>query len=62
MMFSRILNERLSQAFGEDHVFVDIQDIAPGENFVQRINRTLTTVDTVLVVIGDDANLGRLAG
>ncbi|MDJ0738339.1 MAG: toll/interleukin-1 receptor domain-containing protein [Gammaproteobacteria bacterium] len=51
--YARTLSERLSEAFSADHVFVDIRDIAPGEDFVQRIGRTLDAVDTVVVLIGD---------
>jgi hypothetical protein len=51
--YARTLNERLGEAFSEEHVFIDILDIAPGENFVQRIERTLDAVDAVVVLIGD---------
>ncbi|MGB5468426.1 MAG: toll/interleukin-1 receptor domain-containing protein, partial [Sedimenticolaceae bacterium] len=51
--YARALNGRLSEAFSTDHVFIDILDIAPGENFVQRIGHTLDAVDTVIVLIGD---------
>lgn len=51
--YARSLNERLSEAFSKDRVFIDILDIAPGENFVQRIERTLDAVDAIVVLIGD---------
>lgn len=51
--YARALYERLGAAFSEDHVFIDIRDIVPGENFVQRIERSLADVDTVIVLIGD---------
>ncbi|MCB1802409.1 MAG: toll/interleukin-1 receptor domain-containing protein [Gammaproteobacteria bacterium] len=51
--YARIVQERLSEVFGADHVFIDFRDIAPGEDFVGRIERSLEAVDTVLVLIGD---------
>jgi hypothetical protein len=44
--------EHLSGRFGADRVFMDIQDIAPGENFADAIDRRMAECDVVLAMIG----------
>ncbi len=46
------LCDRLSARFGDDRVFMDIQDIHPGQNFVRSIEDTIATCDGVVAVIG----------
>ena len=46
--------ERLAERFGEGNVFKDLDSMAPGEPFADRIERTIASCDAVLVVIGDD--------
>jgi hypothetical protein len=46
------LCDRLTARFGSDQVFMDLQDIQPGENFVTSIEETMAACDCVLVVIG----------
>ena len=46
------LCDRLSARFGGDRVFLDIQDIRPGENFATSIEDTIATCDCVIAVIG----------
>ena len=46
------LCDRLTARFGSDQVFMDIQDIHPGQNFVTSIEDTIATCDCVIVVIG----------
>jgi TIR domain len=46
------LYEYLVREWGPDKVFMDIDAIAPGENFREAIARTMRTCDVVLVVIG----------
>lgn len=46
------LCDRLSDRFGSDRVFMDVQDIRPGEDFPQSIDRTLSGCTCVLAVIG----------
>lgn len=46
------LYDRLSHEFGDDNVFMDVDDIAPGENFVTRLEATLGRCDVLLAVIG----------
>ena len=46
------LSDRLIARFGADRIFMDVQDIQPGQNFQQAIEKTLTRCDYVLAVIG----------
>lgn len=52
--FAGRLSEALEAALGGNSVFRDVEDIHPGDDFVQAIERALSTVDTVLVMIGPD--------
>jgi TIR domain len=45
------LYDRLATHFSEDQVVIDI-DLAPGEDFVEAINRIVGTCDIAIVVIG----------
>ncbi|HXV80090.1 MAG TPA: toll/interleukin-1 receptor domain-containing protein [Candidatus Binatia bacterium] len=51
--YARSLHERLLDEFRPERIFIDIADIAPGENFVHRIDRALDAVDAVIVLIGE---------
>src|SRR5262249_6157226 len=46
------LYDRLIQRFGEDQVFIDIDQIDPGEDFVEVINRKVGACDVAIVAIG----------
>ena len=46
------LYDRLTAHFGEDQVFIDIDQIEPGEDFVEAINRKVATCDIAIVAIG----------
>src|SRR5262245_30019221 len=46
------LCDRLTARFGNDRVFMDIQDIHPGQNFATSIADTIATCDCVIAVIG----------
>jgi hypothetical protein len=46
------LCDRLTARFGDDRVFLDIQDIRPGQNFATSIEDTIATCDCVIAVIG----------
>jgi len=46
------LCDRLSARFGRDRVFLDIQDIRPGENFATSIEDTIAACDCVIAVVG----------
>ena len=46
------LCDRLTARFGHARVFMDLQDIAPGQNFAQSIDDTIAACKCVVVVIG----------
>src|SRR4029077_6222952 len=46
------LYDRLSAHFGEGQVFMDIDQIEPGEDFIEVINRKVGTCDIAIVAIG----------
>jgi len=46
------LYDRLTAHFGENQVFIDIDQIEPGEDFVEAINRKVGTCDVAIVAIG----------
>jgi hypothetical protein len=46
------LCDRLTARFGKARVFMDLQDIAPGQNFAQSIDEMIVTCECVLAVIG----------
>ena len=46
------LYDLLSKHFGTAHVFMDIDTIGPGENFVEVIERTCDSCEVLLAVIG----------
>jgi hypothetical protein len=46
------LYDRLHQEFGRDSVFIDVDTLQPGDDFVDAINDTLGQCDIVLAVIG----------
>lgn len=50
--FAGRLADALEGQFGAGSVFRDVDDIAPGEDFVQTLDRQLQAVDAVLVMIG----------
>jgi len=50
--FAARLAEALENTFGAEHVFRDVEDIRPGEDFVSVIETRLQAVDVVLAVIG----------
>jgi serine/threonine protein kinase len=61
------LYDLLSDYFGDGHLFMDIDTIEPGEDFVEAIERTLNSCAAMIVMIGkgwagvtDDAGRRRL--
>jgi tetratricopeptide (TPR) repeat protein len=46
------LSEHLARRFGPNRVFIDIDTIAPGTDYVAELDRALTATTVVLVVIG----------
>lgn len=47
------LYDGLRARYGEDHVFMDVDRIQPGENFASVIERSVHNADVVLAVIGE---------
>ncbi len=54
------LRDRLEQALGAGHVFMDVHDIEIGEDFRVKIRSTLSQVDVVLDLMGRRWDPGRL--
>jgi len=46
------LFDRLSEIFGPERVFMDVEGIQPGEDFVEKLEKTVSACDAMLVVIG----------
>lgn len=46
------LSDRLIARFGADRVFIDVDDIEPGQDFEQAIEQTLGRCDHLLAVVG----------
>jgi len=44
--------DRLSAQFGHEHVFMDIDTIVPGEDFIQVIEKTISSCDLIVAVMG----------
>lgn len=44
--------DRIENAFGSQHVFMDVEDIAPGSDFTEAIEKTVGGCDVLLAVIG----------
>ena len=57
------LCEHLCGVLGAENVFFDVQDIAPGQDFVDSIDKTMSACQAVVVVIGPEwaADLKRRA-
>lgn len=50
--FAGRLADVLENAFGVENVFRDVEDIHPGEDFVVAIQKQLSSVSVMLVMIG----------
>ena len=48
------LYDRLSEDFGGEHVFMDIEDISAGQNFVKQLSDKLDLCNIMLILIGPD--------
>lgn len=46
------ISDHLTAFFGEHRLFMDVEDIQPGQNFAQTIDQTIAKCTTVLVIIG----------
>jgi hypothetical protein len=47
------LHERLAKLYGTDSVFMDVDDIGPGADFVRFIEDRIASCDVLLVLIGN---------
>jgi TIR domain/PASTA domain len=56
------LYDRLAAHFGADHVFMDVQGIEPGVDFVDAIERALGSCEILIVLIGKDWLVADSAG
>lgn len=50
--YALLLHDRLAAHFGEDQVFIDIDKIEPGEDFVEVINRKVGACEIAIILIG----------
>lgn len=50
--YARLIRHELVARFGEDAVFMDVDDIQPGDDFARLIDANLADGDAVVVVIG----------
>jgi hypothetical protein len=51
---ARALHDRLAQRFGAERVFMDVDSIDPGADFVQKIEEAIGSSGVTLVLIGRD--------
>lgn len=54
------LRDRLAGEFGQDNVFLDVDSVEIGEDFRDRIRKTIDAADVVLVLIGPHWECARL--
>lgn len=52
MAYTGRIYDRLVNAFGAHHVFKDVEDIPPGEDFRSVLDKALTKADVVLIIMG----------
>ena len=52
--YARLISDALGERFGEEMIFRDIDTIRPGTNFVQAIERAVSSCQALIVVIGKD--------
>jgi hypothetical protein len=52
--FAGRICDRLVEIYGSEHVFMDVDSIALGDNFVEQIELALAKSDTLLAVIGPE--------
>src|SRR5689334_19361334 len=50
--YARLLHSRMTAQFGEAHVFIDVDTIEPGDDFVEAIQRMISSCDVLIAVIG----------
>ena len=50
---ARMIYTKLKDRFGRDRIFIDVDNIAPGDDFVERIDRYLQSCAVFIAVIGE---------
>ena len=50
--WARSIHDRLVSRFGSDQVFMDVDTIMPGDDFVEAIDREIRSCDVMLAVVG----------
>jgi hypothetical protein len=46
------LHDRLREHYGRDNVFMDVDSIEPGLDFIEAIERTVSSCDVLIALIG----------
>jgi len=46
--------DRLGTKFGRENIFMDVDTIQPGENFVEAIEKAVSSCDVLIALIGDE--------
>jgi hypothetical protein len=49
---ARLVYDRLRGRFGREHVFMDVDTLQPGQDFVSAINERVSSCDALIAVIG----------
>jgi hypothetical protein len=49
---ARLLNDRLSQRFPQNKIFMDVDTIEPGVDFVEAVEEVVSACDILVAVIG----------
>src|SRR4029077_9845953 len=51
--WARLLNDRLFQKFPETKIFMDVDTLEPGVDFIEAIEQAVGACDALIVVIGN---------
>src|SRR5262249_46194575 len=52
ILYAKLIHTELARRFGQDHVFLDIEDIRYGDDFKKQIDDKISRADVVIAVIG----------
>jgi hypothetical protein len=50
--YAHAIYNKLCDAMGEEHIFMDVDDIDPGVDFVERIEQVVSSCDVLIVIMG----------
>jgi TPR repeat protein len=59
--FAALLHSRLAETFGENRIFIDVDSIGPGTDFVDSIDKAIRSSGVMLILIGRRWSPARLA-